>query len=102
MFADAVTAAFSSGPLLALSRASNLSSAQYSGPSSPHAPATTMIKEDADDGSNPTQIIENGRRGDGDGRGAARVCAADWARRSCHVLLRKRPRSHPLRGGRVR
>ena len=62
----------------------------------PHAPATTMIKEDADYGSDQTQDTGNGRRGDGDGRSAARVCSADWARRSCHVLLRKRPRSHPL------
>ncbi len=56
----------------------------------------TKVKEDADYGSDPTQDTENGRRGDGDGRSAARVCSADWARRSCHVLLRKRPRSHPL------
>jgi hypothetical protein len=53
-------------------------------------------KEDADYGSDQTQHTRNGRRGDGDGRSAARVCSADWARRSCHVLLRKRPRSHPL------
>jgi hypothetical protein len=40
----------------------------------------TTIKEDADDGSDQTQYARNGRRGDGDGRGAARVRTADWAR----------------------
>src|SRR5438132_13966351 len=61
----------------------------------PHA-ATTMIKEDADYGSDQTQNTGNGRRGGGDGRRAARVWPADWERSSCHVLLRKGSRSHPL------
>ena len=42
--------------------------------------------------------ILKARRGDGDGRSAARVCSAGWARRCCHVLLRKRPRSHTRSG----
>ena len=46
-------------------------------PLRPHAQAATMIKEDADYGSDPTQDTENGRRGDGDGRSAGRVCCAD-------------------------
>ena len=33
---------------------------------------------------------------------AKRVCPADWARSSCHVVLRKRRRAHLLRGGRHR
>jgi hypothetical protein len=36
------------------------------------------------------------RRDYGNGRCAMLVCSADWVRRNCHVLLRKRPRSHPL------
>jgi hypothetical protein len=59
-------------PLTALPRASNLSSAQYQR-FEPHAPATTMIEEDADYGSDQTQDTDSGRRGDGDGRSAARV-----------------------------
>ena len=38
------------------------------------------------------KILIDGRRGDGDGRGATRVRSAgwtSWARRSGHVLLRK-------------
>ena len=42
------------------------------------------------------KILKAGAADDGDGRSAARVCSADWAGRRCHVLLRKRPRSHPL------
>ena len=30
-----------------------------------------------------------------DGRSAARACSAGSAKRRCHVLLRKRPGSHP-------
>ena len=60
------------------------------------APATTIIKEDANYGSDQTQNTGNGRSGDGDGRRAARVWPADWERSSCHVLLRKGSRSHPL------
>jgi hypothetical protein len=56
----------------------------------------TAERQKDDDGSNQTQNTQNGSRGDGDGRCAARVGAADWARGSCHVVLRKRPRSHPL------
>ena len=37
----------------------------------------TMIKEDADYGSDQTQHTGSGRRGGGDGRRAARVCSAD-------------------------
>jgi hypothetical protein len=77
----------------------------------PHAPAMTMIKEGADDGSDQTHDTGNRRRGDGDGRSAARARSADRAGRSCHVfyehvfyehafyehvLLRERRRSHPL------
>ena len=39
---------------------------------------------------------QSGRRGDGAGGSTAGVYSADWSRRSCHVLLRKRPRSHSL------
>src|SRR5713101_8433232 len=71
----------------------NLSSAQHSGASSRRRRTTTMIKEDADYGSDQTQHTCKGRRGDGNGCSGAPVCSADWARRSWHVLLRKRPRS---------
>src|SRR5439155_23501573 len=54
------------------------------------------IEEDADCGSDQTQDTEIGCRGDGNGRGATRVCLAGWTKRSCHVLLRKRPGSHSL------
>src|SRR5437660_2841387 len=64
--------------------------------------AAAYIKEDADYGSDQTQHTGNGRRGDGDGRSGARVGSADWERRSCRLLLRKRPGSHPLRGVRFR
>jgi protein kinase-like protein len=47
-------------------------------------------------GPDSTQDPESGRRGDGDGRSAGRGCPAGWAKRSCHVLLRKRLGSHPL------
>src|SRR2546428_476794 len=50
-------------------------------------PAITMTEEDADYGSHQTQNTENRRRGNGDGRSAARVCWRDWPRRSCHVFL---------------
>ena len=48
-------------------------------------------QEDADDRSDQTQNIESGRRGDGDGRSAARVCSADWAGRRCHAFYEKGP-----------
>src|ERR1700693_6627581 len=67
-----------------------------------HAPAVTTIKEEAAYGSDQTQHTRYGRRSDSDVRSTAPVGSADWARRQCHVFLRKRPRSHPLRGGRVR
>ena len=60
---------------------------------------TAESQEDADDGCVQTQDTEDGRRGDGDGRSAASVWSANWTRRSCYVVLRKRPRSHPIRGG---
>src|SRR5258706_509998 len=56
----------------------------------------TVIKEGTDYGFNQTHHTGNRRHGDGHGRSAARVCSADWKRRSCQVLLRKRSRSHPL------
>ena len=55
-----------------------------------------------DDGSDQTQITEDGRGGDGHGRSAARVCRAGWSRKGNRVHLRKRPRSHPLSADRVR
>src|SRR5580704_4241947 len=55
-----------------------------------------IIEEDAHYGSDQTQHNCHGRRGDSDGRNAAAVCSAAWAGGSCHVFLRKRPRSHPL------
>ena len=61
----------------------NANSGQSSGPLEVDRPWEAY----ADDGSNQTQDTENGSRGDGDGRCAARVCAADWARRSCDVVL---------------
>ena len=60
----------------------------------PHASAMTLIKEGSDYGFNQTHHTGNGRRGDG--CSAALVCSAYRAMRSCHVILRKRPRSHPL------
>ena len=48
---------------------------------------TAESQEHADGGFNQTQNTENGRRRDGDGRSAARVRAANRARRSCHGLL---------------
>jgi hypothetical protein len=53
-------------------------------------------QEDADDESDQTQNTENGRRGNGDGRSTASAWSADWAKRNYHVVLQKRPRSHPL------
>src|SRR5712691_9883922 len=61
-------------------------------PFEPHAPATTMIEEDADDGSDQTQDTDNGRRGGGDGCRAANIRSAERARRS-RTLLREGPRS---------
>jgi hypothetical protein len=61
----------------------------------PHALAT-VIEEDADYGSGQTQDTDNGLWGDRDGRSEGRVCSADRARMSGHVLLRKRPGSHSL------
>ena len=66
------------------------------------APAVTTIRESADHGYDPTQLADDGRGGDRGGRSAARVCRAGRATRSRHVLLRKRRRSHPLRGDRLR
>src|SRR5438876_7495397 len=64
-------------------------------PFEPHAPAITMIEEDAN-GSDQTQDTDNGRRGGGNSRNsAASVCAAGRARRS-RTLLREGSRSHPL------
>src|SRR6516162_3025765 len=57
-------------------------------------PAMSMIKEGADYGFEQTHHTGDGRRGDG--RSIACICSADWARRSCHVVLRKRRRSYPL------
>jgi hypothetical protein len=41
----------------------------------PHAPAMTMIREDANDGFDQTHTTENRRRRDRDGSRAGRVCA---------------------------
>src|SRR5438067_91463 len=56
----------------------------------------SLIEEGADYGSDQTQPTCNGGRSDGNCRGAAPVCSEDWTRRSHHVLLRKRSRSHSL------
>ena len=48
-------------------------------------------QENANDRSAQTQDTEDRRHGHRDGGGAARVCAADRAKRSGDVLLRKRP-----------
>src|SRR5215470_14956704 len=67
-----------------------------------HSARRPNIRRNADDRSNQTQNTESGRRGDGDGRSAARVYSADWAGRCLHILLRKRRRSHTLSGARFR